>query len=83
MFFLKKKKLDIQEKPNLIALLYTVGSLRNKLNAQSLLQLITYILDQPNPEVYLKQLVEQLEKVYKLREFSKYMSGRKVGWNFT
>lgn len=58
--------------------LYTVGSLRNQLNVQSLMQVFEHILQQPNPKKYLEELAENIGKVYKLRESSKHMSGRKV-----
>ena len=58
--------------------LYTVGSLRDKLSMQSLLQCFEYILNQPNPKQYLEKLTENVEQVYKLRQSSKHMSGRKV-----
>ncbi len=56
--------------------LYTVGSLRNKLSVQSLLQVFEYILGQPDPKKYLENLVENIDSVYALRVSSKHMSGR-------
>jgi len=61
--------------------LCTVGSLRDKLAVQSLLQLFEFILEQPEPKKYLIQLAENLENVYKLRSSSKHLSGRKMNWN--
>ena len=60
--------------------LYTVGSLRNQLSIQSLLHVFKHILEQPNPKVELEKLVENIDKVYKLRVSSKHMSGRSPTW---
>lgn len=61
--------------------LCTVGSLRDKLRVQSLLQLVEFILEQPEPKKYLLQLAENVEDVYKLRTSSKHLSGRQMNWN--
>ena len=60
--------------------LYTVGSLRNQLSIQSLLHVFKHILEQPNPKAELEKLVENIDKVYKLRVSSKHMSGRSPTW---
>jgi len=57
---------------------YTVGSLRDKLSVQCLLQIFKNILAQPNPREYLQQLVENVDQLYDLRISSKHMSGRKI-----
>ena len=56
--------------------IYTVGSLRNKLSVQSLMQVFEYILEQPDPKKYLEKLAENIDQVYVLRVSSKHMSGR-------
>lgn len=56
--------------------LCTVGSLRDRLSAQSLVQMFEYILEQPEPKKYLEELVKKIEDVYVLRTSSKHMSGR-------
>lgn len=61
--------------------LCTVGSLRDKLRVQSLLQLVEFILEQPDSKKYLLQLAENVEDVYKLRTSSKHLSGRQMNWN--
>ena len=63
--------------------LCTVGSLRNKLSIQCLLQVFEHILEQPRPKKYLEQLTENIDKVYTLRDSSKHMSGRTVNWGPT
>jgi hypothetical protein len=60
--------------------LYTVGSLRDQLSIQSLLQVFEYILKQPHPRKYLEQLVENINQVYTLRVSSKHLSGRTANW---
>ena len=59
---------------------YTVGSLRNKLSIQSLLQIFEHILEQPDPKKDLAQLMKNIDKVYALRVSSKHMSGRSPNW---
>jgi len=56
--------------------LYTVGSLRDKLSVESLLQVFKHILEQDEPKKYLEQLTENIDKVYMLRVSSKHLSGR-------
>jgi len=59
---------------------YTVGSLRDRLSVQSLLQVFEYILEQPDPKKALGELMENIDKVYTLRLSSKHMSGRTPNW---
>jgi hypothetical protein len=61
--------------------LCTVGSLRDKLAVQSLLQFFEFILEQPDPKKYLSQLAKNIDNVYKLRASSKHLSGRAINWN--
>jgi hypothetical protein len=63
--------------------LHTVGSLRNKLSVQSLVQVFQYILAQPDPKEYLAKLVQQIDEIYLLRASSKHMSGRTPNWGPT
>ena len=56
--------------------LYTVGSLRDKLSVESLMQVFKHILEQDEPKKYLEQLTENIDHVYKLRVSSKHLSGR-------
>ena len=56
--------------------LYTVGSLRDKLSVESLMQVFKYILEQDDPKEYLEQLTDNINKVYRLRVSSKHLSGR-------
>lgn len=63
--------------------LCTVGSLRDKLAVQSLLQFFKFILEQPDPRKYLTQLTQHIDEVYKLRVSSKHLSGRAAKWNNT
>ena len=56
--------------------LYTVGSLRDKLSVESLMQVFKHILEQDEPKKYLEQLAENIDKVYRLRISSKHLSGR-------
>ena len=63
--------------------LYTVGSLRNKLSVQSLMQVFEFILQQPNPKKYLEKLMENIDQVYTLQVSSKHMSGRSPNWGQT
>lgn len=60
--------------------LYTVGSLRNKLSIQSLIQIFAYILEQPDPKKYLGQLMDRIDESYLFKESSKHMSGRVVNF---
>jgi len=60
--------------------LYTVGSLRDQLSIQSLLQVFEYILKQPQPKKYLEELMENINQVYTLRVSSKHLSGRIPNW---
>jgi len=57
---------------------YTVGSLRDKLSVQHLLQLFENILAKPDPKQYLEQLVLNVEQLYDLRPSAKHMSGRNI-----
>lgn len=57
---------------------YTVGSLRDRLSIQCLLQFFEHILDQPNPKEDLQKLVQAVEEVYELRVSSKHLSGRQI-----
>ena len=59
---------------------YTVGSLRDRLSVQSLLQVFEYILEQPDPRKALGELMKNIDKVYTLRLSSKHMSGRSPNW---
>jgi len=59
---------------------YTVGSLRDKLSIESLLQVFKHILEHPNPKEQLQELMKNIDEVYVLRPSSKHMSGRKVNW---
>jgi len=61
--------------------LYTVGSLRDKLAVESLLQFFKFILEQPDPKNYLTQLADNIDEVYKLRASSKHLSGRAAKWD--
>ena len=61
--------------------LYSVGSLRDRLCAESLLQVFEFILQQANPKRYLEQLTRNILEVYPLRLSSKHMSGREVNFN--
>ena len=56
--------------------LYTVGSLRDRLNVECLLQVFEYILQQEEPRKYVVQLTEKIDQVYQLRISSKHLSGR-------
>lgn len=56
--------------------LYTVGSLRDKLSVESLMQVFKHILEQDEPKKYLEQLAESIDEVYRLRVSSKHLSGR-------
>lgn len=56
--------------------LYTVGSLRDKLSVESLMQVFKHILEQEEPKKYLERLAENIDHVYKLRVSSKHLSGR-------
>ena len=56
--------------------LYTVGSLRDKLSVESLMQVFKHILEQEEPKKYLEKLAENIDKVYRLRVSSKHLSGR-------
>ncbi|MFK7982715.1 MAG: transposase [Saprospiraceae bacterium] len=62
--------------------LYTVGSLRDRLSVESLMQVFKYILEQDDPRSLLKQLAEKIDKVYRLRISSKHLSGRKGNVGF-
>lgn len=57
--------------------LYTVGSLRDRLSVQCLVQMFEHILEQPEPRKYLEELVKNIDDVYSLRVSSKHMSGKK------
>ena len=56
--------------------LYTVGSLRDRLSVESLMQVFKYILEQDDPRKYLEKLTENIDQVYRLRISSKHLSGR-------
>ncbi len=63
--------------------LYSVGSLRDRLCAESLLQVFEFILQQANPKQYLEQLTRNILQVYPLNLSAKHMSGRAVEFNST
>ena len=55
----------------------TVGSLREKCIQQHLFATIEYIIDQPNPKNLLKELVNNIDKIYLLRDSTKHLSEKK------
>ena len=63
--------------------LFSVGSLRDRLCAESLLQFFKYLLEQANPEKYLEQLTQNILEVYPLRLSTKHMSGRTANFGPT
>ena len=56
--------------------LYTVGSLRDRLSVQCLVQMFEHILEQPDPRKYVEELAKNIDDVYALRVSSKHFSGR-------
>lgn len=58
--------------------LYSVGSLRDRLCIESLLQVFEFIVQQANPKQFLEQLTRNILHVYPLRLSAKHMSGREV-----
>lgn len=55
----------------------TVGTLREKAIQTHLLDSIRDLLDSPNPKEQLKLLAQNIECIYRLRDSSKHLSGRK------
>ena len=58
----------------------TVGSLRGKCIQQHLVKTIEYIINQPNPKELLIQLVNNIDKIYVLRDSKKHLSGKKFAY---
>jgi hypothetical protein len=56
----------------------TVGSLREKSIQQHLFNSIEYILNAPNPKELFKELVNNMERYYLLRDSTKHASGAKM-----
>jgi hypothetical protein len=56
----------------------TVGSLREKSIQQHLFNSIEYILNQPNPKELFKELVDNMQRYYLLRDSTKHASGAKM-----
>ncbi len=56
----------------------TVGSLREKAIQTHLLNAIRDLLDAPNPKEQLILLAQNIESIYRLRDSSKHLSGRKL-----
>lgn len=57
----------------------TVGSLCEKSRVQALLAFIRRVLDEDNPQDKLRQLADQLEHIFPLRDSAKHMNGRDLG----
>jgi hypothetical protein len=57
----------------------TVGSLCEKSRVEALLAFIRRVLDADNPQDKLRQLADQLEHIFPLRDSSKHMNGRDLG----
>ena len=57
----------------------TVGSLCEKSRVQALLAFIRRVLDEDNPQDKLRQLADQLEHIFPLRDSTKHMNGRDLG----
>ena len=55
----------------------TVGSLREKCIQQHLVKTIEYIINAPNPKELLIQLVNNIDKIYVLRDSKKHLSEKK------
>jgi hypothetical protein len=55
----------------------TVGSLREKCIQQHLFDTIEYILDAPRPKELFKELVDNMQRYYLLRDSTKHVSGSK------
>lgn len=58
---------------------YTVGSLRNRIQAESVLQCIEDIFTSENPLKQLETMAQHAKEVYTLNESSKHMVGRDLG----
>jgi hypothetical protein len=58
----------------------TVGSLREKCIQQYLIQIIKSIIDSPNPKELLKKLVNNIDKIYVLRDSKKHLSGKNFAY---
>jgi hypothetical protein len=57
----------------------TVGSLCEKSRVEALLAFIRRVLHKDNPQARLRQLADQLEQIFPLRDSSKHMNGRDLG----
>jgi hypothetical protein len=57
----------------------TVGSLCEKSRVQALVDFIRRVLHHDNPQELLRQLADQLEHSFPLRDSAKHMSGRNLG----
>ena len=57
----------------------TVGSLCEKSRVQALLDFIQRVLHDDNPQEKLRQLADQLEQIFPLRDSTKHMNGRDLG----
>jgi hypothetical protein len=57
----------------------TVGSLCEKSRVQALRAFIRRVLDEDNPQDKLRQLADQLEDLFPLRDSTKHMNGRDLG----
>lgn len=58
---------------------FTVGSLREKIRAESLFEFIKELLESDNPQENLKLLIKNAEKVFQLNESKKHMVNRDIG----
>jgi hypothetical protein len=58
----------------------TVGSLREKCIQQHLVKTIEYIINAPNQKELLIQLVNNIDKIYVLRDSKKHLSGKKFAY---
>jgi hypothetical protein len=57
----------------------TVGRLCEKSRVEALLAFIRRMLDEDSPQARLRQLADQLEQIFPLRDSSKHMNGRDLG----
>lgn len=58
----------------------TVGSLREKSIQQHLVKTIQHIINAPNPKELLKQLVNNIDKIYLLADSKKHLSGKNIAY---
>jgi hypothetical protein len=58
----------------------TVGSLREKCIQQHLVKTIEYIINAPNPKELLTQFVNNIDKIYVLRDSKKHLSGKNFAY---